>query len=384
MPSINRVHAFHEEMTAWRRHLHAFPETAFEEHETSAFIAGLLRSFGLDVHQGLAGTGVVATLEGSRPGPSIGLRADMDALNIAEQNGVPHSSRRPGKMHACGHDGHVAMLLGAAKYLSETRNFGGTVRFIFQPAEENEGGGQRMVEDGLFQQFPVDAVYGLHNWPGQTFGTVALTAGPLMAAFDVFELRIVGRGGHGALPHETIDPVIVAGEMIGALQTIASRSVHPVDSAVVSVTQIHGGESWNVIPSEVVLKGTTRSFKAGVQDRIEARMREIARGICDAHGATSTLRYERRCPPTVSSAAETEFSARAAVKLAGASRVIRDPMPSMASEDFACMLRERPGSYVWLGTGGGPSLHNPAYDFNDEILPIGASYWALLVETTQP
>ena len=381
MPSINRIHAFHDEMTGWRRHLHSNPETAFEEHETSAYVAARLRSFGHDVHQGLAGTGVVGTLAGSRSGPAIGLRADMDALNIEEQSDLPYRSRHPGKMHACGHDGHMTMLLGAAKYLAETRNFAGTAHFIFQPAEENEGGGRKMVEDGLFKRFPVEGVYGLHNWPGQAFGTIALKAGPLMAAYDIFEIRVLGRGGHGAMPNETIDPVIIAAEIVGALQTIISRTVHPVDAAVVSVTEIHGGDNWNVIPAEVVLRGTTRAFKTNVQDKIEARVGEIARGICEAHGATAALRYDRLYPPTVNSPAETELAAKAAVQVVGTNDVIRDPMPSMASEDFAFMLEARPGSYVWLGTGNGANLHNPSYDFNDEILPIGASYWASLVES---
>ncbi len=384
MPPTNEIEALKPDMVRWRRHLHTIPETAFEEKATSTYVGALLESFGLEVDRGLAGTGVVATLKGDRTGPAIGLRADMDALDIEERTNREYRSRRPGKMHACGHDGHMSMLLGAAKHLAATRDFAGTVHFIFQPAEENEGGGRRMIEEGLFDRFPMSAIYGMHNWPGQPLGTFALKPGPLMAAYDVFELTIHGHGGHGAMPNETIDPIVIAGEIIGALQTIASRTVHPVDSAVVSVTQVHGGDSWNVIPAEVVLRGTARSFKLGVQERIEARIGEIARGLCAAHGATSTLRYERRYPATVNYAEETDVAGRAAALVVGADSLIHDPMPSMASEDFAFMLNVCPGNYVWLGTGEGPNLHSPLYDFNDEALVYGAGYWTALVKTALP
>jgi len=386
MPIINRIAEYQSDMTAWRHHIHAHPETAFEEHATSDFVAKTLESFGIEVHRGLAGTGVIGTIEGAKGnGRAIGLRADMDALHVEEKNGFPHRSRNAGRMHACGHDGHTAMLLGAARYLAETRNFAGTVHVIFQPAEENEGGARVMLEEGLFEKFPVEAVYGMHNWPGQALGTIAVRPGPMMAAFDIFELTISGRGAHGAMPHRGVDPVIAAAQIVTALQTIASRNTDPIDAVVVSVTQIHGGDTWNVIPDEVVLRGTCRAFRPEVHDTIEPSIRRIAEGVCAALGARMKLRYERRYPPTVNSATETERAAMAAADVVGHDNVIRDPTPSMGSEDFAFMLQKKPGSYVWIGNGpaeGGCGLHNPHYDFNDEALPIGASYWVKLVEKT--
>ena len=385
MPILNRIANFHADMTAWRHRIHAHPETAFEERATADFVAKTLASFGIEVHRGLAGTGVVATLTGEGgPGPAIGLRADMDALHVEEKNSFAHRSQNPGRMHACGHDGHTAMLLGAARYLAETRNFAGTVHLIFQPAEENEGGARVMIEEGLFDRFPVEAVFGMHNWPGQPVGTIAVRPGPMMAAFDIFELVIAGRGAHAAMPHKGIDPVMAAAQVVTALQTIASRGTDPVDAVVVSVTQIHGGDTWNVIPDEVVLRGTARAFRPEVQESVEPAIRRIAEGVCQAMGARVGLRYERRYPPTVNSAAEAERAARAAVSVVGAEAVLREPTPSMGSEDFAFMLQRKPGAYVWIGNGpapGGCGLHNPHYDFNDEILPIGASYWARLVES---
>ncbi len=384
MPVNNRIAALHEEMAAWRRDLHSHPETAFEERRTSDVVAGLLSQFGLEPSRGLARTGVVATLRAGDSGRAIGLRADMDALHIEERNDFAHRSVTPGKMHACGHDGHMAMLLGAAKYLAETRNFDGTVHFIFQPAEENEGGARVMVEEGLFEAFPVDAVYGMHNWPGMPVGRIGLGPGPMMAAFDVFEMTVTGRGSHGAMPHQGIDPVVAAAGIVTALQTIASRNTDPLDSVVVSVTQIHGGDAWNVIPEEVVLRGTTRAFRAEVQDAIEPAIRRVAAGVCAAFGASFALDYQRRYPPTVNTEAETERAAAVAAEVVGEANVIRDPAPCMGSEDFAFLLREKPGCYIWLGNGDGEDgspLHNPGYDFNDEILPIGASYWARLAET---
>ncbi len=384
MPIVNRIADFHKDLAAWRHELHAHPETAFEEEGTADFVARRLQEFGVEVHRGLAGTGVVGTLKGSRPGArAIGLRADMDALHIHERTGVDYASQNPGKMHACGHDGHTTMLLGAARYLAETRNFAGTVHFIFQPAEENEGGGRVMVQEGLFEKFPVEAVFGMHNWPGMPVGKFALRTGPMMASFDIFEITVKGKGTHAALPHLGVDPVVAAAQIAMGLQTIASRSIHPLDSAVVSVTQIHGGDTWNVIPDEVVLRGTARSFKPELQDAIEAGIRRIAEGIAAAMGASVTVRYERRYPPTVNSAAETEIAAAAAAEVAGETNVDRELTPTMGSEDFAFMLQAKPGAYLFIGNGGGrngPSLHNPHYDFNDEILPIGASYWARLVE----
>ena len=387
MAIINRIAALHDDMIAWRRDLHAHPETAFEEHRTAEVVAGRLADFGLEVHRGLAGTGVVGKLAAGSGARAIGLRADMDALDILEANDVAHRSRHDGKMHACGHDGHTAMLLGAARYLAENPNFDGTVYFIFQPAEENEGGGRVMVEEGLFDTFPVEAVYGMHNWPGMSAGQFGVAAGPLMAAFDVFELTITGRGGHAAMPHQGIDSVTVAAHVVTALQSIASRNTNPLDAVVVSVTQIHAGDTWNVIPNAVVLRGTCRAFNEQVQTGLEPAIRRVAEGVCAAFGATMSLDYERRYPATVNTAAEAETAAAAAVAVAGAAAVDRAPMPSMGSEDFAFMLQARPGCYVWIGNGpgeGGCMLHNPHYDFNDDILPVGASYWARLVETALP
>jgi amidohydrolase len=384
MPIVNRIADFHKDLAAWRHEIHAHPETAFEEKRTSDFVAKRLQEFGLDVHRGLAGTGVVGTLRGAQPGGrAIALRADMDALHIHEKNGVDYASQTPGKMHACGHDGHTTMLLGAARYLAETRNFAGSVHFIFQPAEENEGGGRVMVQEGLFEKFPVEAVFGMHNWPGMPVGKFALRTGAMMASFDIFEITVQGKGSHAALPHLGIDPVVAAAQIATGMQTITSRNTHPLDSAVVSVTQIHGGDTWNVIPDEVVLRGTTRSFKPAVQDAIEAAIRRIAEGVASAMGARVAVRYERRYPPTVNSAAEAAIAAAIASEVVGEANVDRELTPTMGSEDFAFMLQVKPGAYVFIGNGTGDKavgLHNPHYDFNDEILPIGASYWARLVE----
>ncbi len=384
MPVNNRIAGFHADLTAWRHDLHAHPETAFEERRTADFVAARLAEFGIEVHRGLAGTGVVGTLRGAEPGKrAIALRADMDALHVHEKNGFAHASTHTGKMHACGHDGHTTMLLGAARYLAETRNFAGTVHFIFQPAEENEGGGRVMVEQGVFEKFPVEAIYGMHNWPGLPVGKFATRPGPMMASFDIFEITVTGKGAHAALPHLGIDPVMAAAQIATGLQTLVSRNTSPLDSAVVSITQIHGGDTWNVIPDQVVLRGTTRSFKPKLQDALEAGIRRIAGGVAQAMGATVELRYERRYPPTVNSAGETEIAAAAAAEVVGGGNVDLDLMPTMGSEDFAFMLQAKPGGYIFIGNGTGDKatgLHNPRYDFNDEILPIGASYWARLVE----
>ena len=390
MPIINRIAEFHDDLKAWRRDIHAHPETAFEERRTAAVVAEALESFGIEVHAGLATTGVVGVLHGgggNGNGRAIGLRADLDALDIHERNDFDHVSVNPGKMHACGHDGHTTMLLGAARYLAETRRFDGTVYFIFQPAEENEGGGRVMVEEGLFERFPMESVYGMHNWPGEPAGTFAVRPGPMMAAFDIFEITLTGRGTHAAMPHLGVDPVVAAAQVVQTLQTITARNTDPQDAVVVSVTQIHGGDTWNVIPEEVVLRGTCRSFKPEVQDATEARLRQIAESTAAAYGVESTVRYERRYPSVINTVAETEFAAQVAAEVAGAENVERDPTPCMGSEDFAFLLQEKPGCYIWLGNGptdGGCLLHNPHYDFNDDILTVGASYWARLVESALP
>jgi hippurate hydrolase len=385
MPIINRIAEYQDEMTAWRRHIHKHPETAFEEHQTSDYVALRLHEFGIDVHRGLAGTGVVGTLKGGKgDGPAIGLRADMDALDIEEKNDIDYKSENPGKMHACGHDGHSTMLLGAAKYLSETKNFAGTVHFIFQPAEENEGGGRVMIEEGLFEKFPVESVYGMHNMPGIPVGEFAIRPGPIMASFDIFEITLTGTGAHAALPQLGRDAVVAASQLVTALQTIASRTVSPFDAAVVSVTQIHTGDTWNVIPEEAVIRGTTRAFKEEIQTHMETEIRRIADGIAATFGVTAQVHYERRYPPTINDAAETDLTAGIAREIAGNDMVSLDKDPMMGAEDFAFMLNEKPGAYMWIGNGprdGGCMLHNPHYDFNDEVLPLGASYWAKLVET---
>jgi amidohydrolase len=375
------------DMTAWRRDIHAHPEIAFEERRTAALVAEKLGAFGFTVERGLAVTGVVGTLAG-QPGPdAIALRADMDALPIEEVGERPHRSRVVGRMHACGHDGHVAMLLGAARELADTRRFSGTLHVIFQPAEENEGGGRVMVEEGLFTRFPVKAVFGLHNWPGLEAGAFAFHRGPVMAAFDTFEIAVRGHGGHGAMPHLTADPVVAAAQMVLGFQTIVSRTVSPLDAAVVSVTEVKGGDTWNVIPGTVSLRGTTRSFRPEVRALVAAGLRRVARGVAEAAGVEVEVRVQARYPATVNTDAQTELAAQAAVDVVGASRVRRDLPPSMAAEDFAYMLEQRPGCYAWIGNGPAESqagLHGPRYDFNDEVLSTGAAYWVRLVEGALP
>ncbi len=370
------------QMTRWRRALHQHPETAFEETRTAAFVADQLRRLpGVTVRTGLAQTGVVATLRGRHPddGRAIGLRADLDALHIHEATDAPYASQHPGRMHACGHDGHTAMLLGAAHALAHAPDFAGTVHFIFQPAEENEGGGRVMVEDGLFDQHPCDAVYGLHNWPGLPAGEFVIRSGPIMAAFDVFEITLTGRGTHAAKPHLGVDPMIPAAQLILGLQTIASRQTDPTQAVVVSVTQVNAGDTWNVIPDTVTLRGTARALDPDIHAALPGQLQRLTDGIAAAHGATATLRYERRYPPTVNTAAEAALATAVARDLVGADRVCVDHAPSMGSEDFAFMLQQRPGCYAWLGAGTDRApLHNPRYDFNDDILATGARYWTRL------
>lgn len=387
MHTIDAIERFQPDMQAWRRDIHAHPETAFEEHRTAQLVADKLREFGLEVETGIAGTGVVGTLTRGRGNRAIGLRADLDALPIVEQNTFDHVSKHPGRMHACGHDGHTTMLLGAARYLAEAGDFEGTVNFIFQPAEENEGGGRAMIEAGLFDKYPVESVFGMHNIPGMAVGTFAIRPGPMMAAFDIFRLKVTGRGGHAAMPQFTIDPILIGAKIIEAFQSIVSRSVDPQDAAVISVTQFHGGDAYNVIPDAVEIHGCTRCFSPKVQAMMEQKMRTQAEQICAAFGASATFYYEKRYPPTVNAQAETAMAAKAAASVVGAERVNMNPKPAMGSEDFAYMLQAKPGSYIWIGNGDGEGscmVHNPSYDFNDAILPIGASYWVKLVEQLLP
>ncbi len=384
MTIINKINEFHDEMTSWRRDIHKHPELQYEENRTSDLVAAKLKEFGIEIHRGLANTGVVGTIRNGE-GPAIGLRADMDALPLQEKNTFDHASSNPGKMHACGHDGHTAMLLGAAKYLASNKNYKGTVHLIFQPAEEGGGGGDLMIKEGLFEKFPVDSVYGLHNWPELDSGKFGVGAGPMMAAADSFDLTIFGRGGHCAMPDQCIDPIVVASHVVNALQTIPSRSTHPVDSVVISVTQIHAGDAYNVIPDSVLINGSVRSFLPETQEGLPSSMLRVAEGVCAAFGASCELNYMMGYPATINSVQETEISAKAVVDLVGEENLIRNPTPSMGAEDFSYMLQARPGCYVWLGNGkgkgdGGCMLHSSQYDFNDDVLSIGASYWATLVE----
>ncbi|OGA60625.1 MAG: peptidase M20 [Betaproteobacteria bacterium RIFCSPLOWO2_12_FULL_65_14] len=384
MSTLDELRTVSADMAAWRHRLHAQPETAFEEHETSHFVAGQLRAFGVEVHAGIAKTGVVGVIRGRAGTRAIGLRADMDALHVDEATGLPYASRVKGKMHACGHDGHTAMLLGAARHLAATRRFAGTVYVVFQPAEENEGGGRAMVQDGLFDRFPMEGIFGLHNIPGIPEGQFGVMSGPTMASYDIFEIRIRGRGGHAAMPQHAADPVVIGAALVQSLQTVVSRSVDPLQPAVLSVTEFHAGDTWNAIPEHAVLRGTVRTFDSAVQDAIEARLRRLCEGAALAHGAAIDVRYERRYPPTVNSAAEATLCARVAEALVGPSNVLREAKPLMAAEDFAFMLHEKPGAYAWIGNGvgakGGCMVHNPGYDFNDAILALGAAYWVCLAE----
>jgi hippurate hydrolase len=384
MQMIDELESLREPMTRWRRDLHAHPEIAFQEQRTADLVATRLESFGIEVHRGIARTGVVGKLRAGNSLRAIALRADMDALPIEEANDFAHRSRHAGRMHACGHDGHTAMLLGAACHLARTRRFNGCVYFIFQPAEESEGGGRLMVEEGLFERFPVEAVYGLHNWPGLPVGQFAVMPGPMMACSDGFEIRLLGRGTHAAMPHLGRDPVLAAAALVQALQSIASRRVSATDPVVLSVTQIHAGDTWNVIPAQATLRGTARAFTPAVQDQIEAALHEIAAGVAAAHGVSAEVEYLRRYPPTINSAPEAALAARVAAAVFGAANVHTDLAPTMGAEDFAFMLQKKPGAYAWIGNGGvegGCILHNPRYDFNDAILPLGGAYWVHLAET---
>jgi amidohydrolase len=383
MPIIAQLLDLQDELTAIRRDIHAHPELAFAEERTSDLVAAKLAEFGCEVHRGLAGTGVVGTIRRGNTPKAIGLRADMDALPIHELNDFAHRSANDGKMHACGHDGHTTMLLGAAKYLAATRNFEGTVHLIFQPAEEGGGGGRVMVEEGLFEKFPCDAVFALHNKPGIPVGEMAAKPGALLAASDRWDIRIKGLGTHAAHPHLGIDPFVIGAQIVLALQTIGSRNVDPLDSAVVSVGFVRGGSAYNVIPDELHIGGTARSFSPEVRDLIERRLGDIARGVAALHGATAETDYRRNYPATINHAAETAFAADVAAEICGADKVMRNVAPSMGAEDFSFMLNVRPGAMLWLGNGpgeGGCFLHNARYDFNDTAIATGASFLARLAE----
>lgn len=385
MPIINRIAAYADDMAGWRRHLHAHPELALECHQTAAFVVDRLRDFGVDeVHTGIATSGVVAIINGQGAGPTIGLRADMDALPIDEQTGADWSSTVAGKMHACGHDGHTTMLLGAAKYLCETRNFSGRVALIFQPAEETEGGARIMCEDGIMDRFDIKDVYAIHNVPGLDLGHFMTSPGPIMAGEDSFYFNVTGKGGHAAYPQETRDPVMAAVAIAQALQTIVSRNRNPFDRLVISLTQIHTGSADNVIPETAFLGGTLRYFEKDVRDMAIARLHDIAAGVGQTFGVDVDLSFTFGYPPTVNTPENTDFAVSVAQEVSGHDAVIPDSGPEMGSEDFAYMLEERPGSYIFLGMGDGAGLHNAAYDFNDDASVYGASYFARLVERAQP
>ena len=390
------MHLIHEiaqqrsSLEALRRDLHAHPELCFNEFRTADVVAAKLTEWGIPVRRGLGTTGVVGIVKNGNSGRAIGLRADMDALPMQEANTFAHASTQPGKMHACGHDGHTAMLLAAAQYLATHRNFDGTIYLIFQPAEEGGGGAREMIKDGLFEQFPMDAVFGMHNWPGLQFGQFAASAGPVMASSNEFKITIHGKGGHAAMPHNALDPVPVACQLVQSFQTIISRNLKPIEAGVISVTMIHAGEATNVIPNRCELQGTVRTFSLAVLDQIEQRMRVMTEHLCAASGLRADFAFKRNYPPTVNSAAEADFARQVMAEMVGAEQVLAQE-PTMGAEDFSFMLQAKPGCYAFiangdgdhraLGHGGGPCmLHNPSYDFNDDLLPLGATYWVRLAE----
>jgi hippurate hydrolase len=381
MPVINRVAEYHPEIVAWRRDIHENPELLYDVHRTAAKVAELLTSFGVDeVATGIGRTGVVGVIRGRGPGKTIGLRADMDALPIHERTGKEYASKVQGRMHACGHDGHTAMLLGAARYLAETRNFAGTAVVIFQPAEEGGAGGYAMVADGMMERFGIDEVYGMHNMPGTPAGAFRIRAGSIMAASDKFTIEIEGVGGHAAMPHNAVDPIMIAAHVITALQSIVSRGVDPARSAVVSVTALKAGEAFNVIPRTVQMTGTARSLDEAVRGFVEERIGQVARGIAESFGGTARVSYQRGYPVTINAEAETAYAAEVAREIAGAERVDDSTDPTMGGEDFSYMLQARPGAFIFLGNGDSSELHADDYDFNDDIIPVGVSYWVRLVE----
>lgn len=385
MPVINRVAEFHAEITAWRRDFHQNPELQYDVHRTAARVAELLKSFGVDeVATGIGRTGVVGVIKGRGPGKTIGLRADMDALPIIERSGKPYASLTQGKMHACGHDGHTSMLLGAAKYLAETRNFDGTAIVIFQPAEEGGAGGKAMVDDGMMDRFGVDEVYGMHNMPGIAAGAFEIRPGGIMAASDAFTIVIEGSGGHAAMPHTTVDPVLIAAQVIIGLQSIVSRNVNPMREAVVSVTMLRAGEAFNIVPQTVTLTGTARSLDEDVRDLVEAKISSVTKGIAEALGGKASVEYRRGYPVTINSADQTGYAASIARSVSGDDRVNDVADATMGGEDFSYMLQARPGAFIFLGNGPTAGLHADTYDFNDDIIPTGVSYWVKLVEGASP
>lgn len=382
-----RITTIADEAIVWRRDIHAHPELMYDLDRTSALVADLLRQFGCDeVVTGLGRTGVVGLVHGRgrSANRAIGLRADMDALPIEEDTGVAYASQTPGRMHACGHDGHTAMLLGAAKHLAATRDFNGSVAFIFQPAEEGGAGAKAMIEDGLFSRFPIDEVYGMHNKPGLPIGQFATRAGAVMASTDRIEIEIEGIGGHAARPQYSIDPVVVGAQIVTALQTIVSRTLDPLASAVVSITNFHAGSAFNVIPQKATLVGTARALDGKVRDRLEARIAELSTLIAQAHGATARVTYERGYPVTCNHAEQTAFAADTAAAITGNDQVDRDLAPMMGAEDFSYMLEQRPGALIFLGNGDSAGLHHPRYDFADAAIPYGIAYWSKLVERALP
>jgi len=384
MSASERIADFHADMTAWRRDIHAHPELGFQETRTASIVAAKLESFGIEVHRGVGKTGVVGVLRAGSGKRTIGLRADMDGLPIQETNTFEHRSRHAGKMHACGHDGHTTMLLGVAKYLAETRNFDGTVHFIFQPAEEGIGGARAMIDDGLFERFPCETIFGMHNRPTLPVGQFAVRSGAMMAGGAFFDIRITGKGAHGARPETGVDSVIVAAHVATALQTIVARNVAPAETAVLSITKIVAGDAYNVIPQTAHLGGTARAFSRTLMAQLESSMRRVAKGVAEGLGATAEVDFRSLFAPTVNDAAQAEFAASICSELVGAHNVERDPPPIMASEDFSFMLEKVPGCYINIGNGGaegGCEVHNPGYDFNDEALPLGAAFFARAVET---
>ena len=386
MPIVNRIADLHGDITAWRRDFHAHPELLYDVHRTAASVAERLKSFGCDeVVTGIGRTGVVGVIHGGKERETarkvVALRADMDALPIQEANEVPYRSTAPGKMHACGHDGHSAMLLGAARYLAETRNFAGTAVVIFQPAEEGGAGGKAMIQDGLMERFRIEEVYGMHNYPGLPVGQFAIRPGPLMASADRLTIQIEGVGGHAARPHIAVDTVLVGAQMVNQIQSIVARNVDPLQSAVISICVFQAGSTDNVIPQTALLRGTARSLTPQVRDVLEKRLREVVEGTARLYGAKVALTYKRDYPVTRNHARETEFAASIAADVVGRERVDDDTPPVMGAEDFSFMLEARPGAFIFVGNGDSAGLHNPAYDFNDEVIPIGTSYWVKLVET---